>query len=93
MKTYSMFVYRVPPGKPLDLRIPISGITLQAMSEEAAVDQGFTLAYDRFPHKPGETLAVAIVTDRTSKYQVQVLEDNWVASLRTFEELMTVKCR
>jgi hypothetical protein len=93
MKTYFMFVYRVPGGTPLDLRTPISGLTVQAMSEMSAIDRAFEEAYERFPIKPHEVLAVVRVTDKFRKAQAKLMEDDWRASLQTFEELMTATYR
>jgi hypothetical protein len=99
MKTYYFLVYRAPRVQPVDIRFdqrcPIGGITVKAWSELEALDNAYDMAHDRFPLKTNQLFVVVGVNihDREGKAQAKLMEDDWRASLQTFEELMTATYR
>ena len=90
-KKFRWFVYRCRIGAVLDLRTPIGGITSHGADDVEAVDIAFRRAYQRFPVRPWELLAVVQVTDAARRRQAWLMEKSFERSLKEFEELMTVK--
>ena len=89
-RKYRWFVYRCRIGGPLDLRVPIGGITSHGADEVEALDVAFRRAFQRYPVRPWELLVVVQVTDLAGRRQAWLMEKSFERSLKEFEELMTV---
>ena len=87
---YRFFVYRTEVGKALDLRCPLSGLTVHAHDEIEAIEIGFQRAYQRYECNGREVLAVVLATDQVKRRQAWLMERAEQRELQLLEELMGV---
>jgi hypothetical protein len=85
------FVFRLGPERTYDLRLPDGGITVRAASEEAAQQEAYRIAEQRFPRKPRELIVVMERHGQMQKRQAKLMEASWKSALRSFKELMTAQ--
>ena len=85
---YMVYVGKV--GEQLDLRAPQGGVTARCWNALATLEEALGKAQQRFPTKPREVLHLLEVSDRTDRKHVAMMERDWEAEYRKFEELMTV---